>query len=169
MRPDFSASFPSFAALLPNSDPEEILPPRTKAEIADIEASLGVVLPDSYKDFLATAGGLWLLGGVVQMSTTHPFLHDFPAFEELSPRHQSVVQQRGGVWPPASQGMLCFAEYFLQADGDQVLFSIEGGLVDGEYPVFYYAHSDSPPRVTQVATSFAEWIETVCIQSFRRR
>jgi hypothetical protein len=32
------------------------------------------------------------------------------------------VDFKGGGWPPPSQGMLCFAEYSLEADGDQVLF-----------------------------------------------
>ena len=68
--------------------------------------------------------------------------------------------------PPPSQGMLCFAEYFLEADGDQVLFDVSDGLIDGEYAACYYAHAESPARVTQVADSFAEWIENVCIQSF---
>lgn len=32
------------------------------------------------------------------------------------------------------------AEYFLEDDGDQVLFKVADGLINGEYPVYYYAH-----------------------------
>ena len=125
-----------------------------------------MALPDSYKAFLETAGGLWLLGGAVQMNDLHPFFHEFPPFEQLTPQQRTSVQQRGGGWPPPSHGMLCFTEYFLESDGDQVLFKTDGGLVNGEYPVYYYAHSDSPARVSQVADSFSDWLENVCIQSF---
>lgn len=58
--------------------------------------------------------------------------------------------------------MLCFAEFFLEADGDQVLFDVSGGLVAGEYPVVYYAHEGSPPSVRRVAGSFAEFLE-ICL------
>ena len=109
---------------------------------------------------------MWLLGGNIQMGAQHPFINNFPNYEDLTPQQQSAVNQRGGAWPPPSHGMLCFAEYFLEADGDQVLFDIAGGLVAGEYPVCYYAHEETPARVTPVAESFSDWIENVCIQSF---
>jgi hypothetical protein len=31
--------------------------------------------------------------------------------------------------------MLCFAEFFMEADGDQVLFDVSKGLINGEYPI----------------------------------
>ncbi len=168
MVPDFSADFPTFARLVSESEPEHILPPCTPGQVSDLEASLGIDLPTSYKAFLQTAGGLWLFGGAVQMSSGHPFFHEFPPFDQLSPEQQSVVRQRGGNWPPPSQGMLCFAEYFLEADGDQVLFRTEDGVMDGEYPVYYYAHGASPARVSRMADSFGDWIENVCIQQFSK-
>ena len=61
--------------------------------------------------------------------------------------------------------MLCFAEYFLEADGDQVLWDVKPGLQDGEYPVMYYAHESSPPSVRQIAGSFREWLEQ-CLDAF---
>ncbi|MGB5491374.1 MAG: SMI1/KNR4 family protein [Woeseiaceae bacterium] len=158
--------FPKFSALLPNAEPENVLPVRLPDELTELEQSLGVPLPVSYKLFLQTCGGLWLLGGNVQMGSQHPFIHDFQKFEDLTAQQKSVVRQRGGMWPPPSHGMLCFAEYFLEADGDQVLFDISRGLTDGEYPVYYYAHEESPARVTHVAGSFGEWIENNCVQSF---
>ncbi len=166
MNPDFGQDFPTFSELLPNSEPENVLPLRSAGELAELERALGAELPDSYKRFLNTCGGLWMLGGAIQMGSTHPFFHDFPEYEELTPQQQSLIQSRGGVWPPPSQGMLCFAEYFLESDGDQVLFDVSGGLVNGEYPVYYYAHEASPARVSRVAESFAAWIENICIQSF---
>ena len=164
MTPDLADAFPSFAALLPKAEPEQFLPPRTREQLAELERSLGVALPSSYRTFLEACGGLWLFGGAVQIGPGHPFLHTFPPFEELSPEQRASIRQRGGPWPPPSQGMLCFAEYFLEADGDQVLFDLASGSKNGEYPVYYYAHSDSPARVTRMAGSFADWIEIVCIQ-----
>jgi hypothetical protein len=61
--------------------------------------------------------------------------------------------------------MLCFAEYFLEADGDQVLWDVKAGLQHGEYPVMYYAHESYPPSVRRIATSFSEWLEH-CLDAF---
>lgn len=54
--------------------------------------------------------------------------------------------------------MLCFAEFFMDADGDQVLWDISGGLRDGEYPIYYYAHEARPPSVRKIADSFETWL-----------
>ena len=88
------------------------------------------------------------------MGSQHPFVHDFPSLDSLTEQHIQVIRQRGGSWPPPSQGMLCFAEYFLKSDGDQVLFTTDEGLLVGEYPVFYYAHDAIPASVTRIADSF---------------
>jgi len=56
--------------------------------------------------------------------------------------------------------MLCFAEFFLEADGDQVLFDTGRGLMDGEYPIMYWAHEGRPPSVRRLAGSFHEFIES---------
>lgn len=56
-----------------------------------------------------------------------------------------------------------FAEYFRDADGDQVLFDIEGGLIDGEYPAVHYDHEERPPTLTKVVDSFLEWLNDCCI------
>lgn len=126
----------------------------------ELERSLGLPLPESYKSFLRCSRGFWLLGGVVQFGSQHPFFHDFEAFDALTPAQQHHVKIKGGPWPPRSQGMLCFAEYFLEADGDQVLFDVAGGLVGGEYPVMYYAHEARPPSVRQVAATFPEFLSS---------
>lgn len=93
------------------------------------------------------------------MSGAHSFFHDFEPLDVLTPQQRRVVAKRGGVWPPASNGMLCFAEFFMEADGDQVLFDVRRPGADSEYPVMYYAHEASPPSVRQIAANFREWIE----------
>lgn len=154
-----SRLFPRFAKLAASRDPEEVLPPATTAEVEAIESRSGVPLPDSYKQFLRVTRGLWLMGGVVQFGKEHPFFHRFPAFEKLTPQQRSVVAMKGGPWPPPSEGMLCFAEFFMEADGDQVLFDVSRGLLDGEYPIIYWAHESRPPSVRKLADGFPQFME----------
>jgi hypothetical protein len=151
--------FPRFAKLAASRDPEQILPPATAAEVEAIEARAGIPLPDSYKQLLRVTRGFWLMGGVVQLGKHHPFFHRFPALEKLTPQQRSVVAMKGGPWPPASEGMLCFAEFFMEADGDQVLFDVSRGPLKGEYPVMYWAHEGRPPSVRKLADSFAQFME----------
>jgi hypothetical protein len=153
--------FPRFAraAAARRRSLENVQPPATADEVAAIEQQLGLPLPESYKALLRCARGFWLMGGVVQFGSQHPFVHDFPPLESLTPPQQRVVALKGGPWPPASQGMLCFAEFFMEEDGDQVLFDTSGGLVAGEYPVMYWAHEARPPSVRQLADSFGAFME----------
>lgn len=151
--------FPRFAELAPERELENVLPPATAADIAALEADLGLPLPDSYKALLRCARGFWLLGGVVKFSDAHPFVHRFQPFSRLTDPQQRMVTIQGGKWPPPSEGMLCFAECSLEADGDQVLFDTRNGLIDGEYPVVYYAHEQWPPSVRQLAPGFAAFFE----------
>ena len=166
MTPQLKAAFPQFVSKLEanaDADPEEMLPGASAEEITSLEQQLGIPLPDSYKDFLQATKGFCLFGGAVQIGSQHPFFHDFPAYDSLNPQEKRMVKMKGGGWPPPSQGMLCFAEYFLEADGDQVLFDVKGGLQDGEYPVFYYSHETAPPTVKTVASSFREWLNDHCV------
>lgn len=156
--------FPRFHQLLTEGrgDPvENMLPAATEGQIRAIEERLGLPLPLSYRQLLLCTRGFWLRGGVIEFGEEMPFFHDFPPFDTLTAKQQEMVRRRGGSWPPPSQGMLCFAEYWLEADGDQVLFDVAHGLRDGEYPVMYYAHEEYPPSVEQVADSFREWLETL--------
>ena len=61
--------------------------------------------------------------------------------------------------------MLCFAEYFAEADGDQVLFdtSHQSG---GEFPVVYYAHERRPPVVRTLAPSFEQFINELLLNAW---
>jgi hypothetical protein len=140
-----SKLFPRFGCIADNFGLEQILPPATPTDVANLERSLGLSLPQSYKALLRCARGFWLMGGVVQFGPQHPFFHDFPPLESLTLPQRQMVEIKGGPWPPASQGMLCFAEFFMEADGDQVLFDVAAGLVNGEYPVMYWAHEERPP------------------------
>jgi hypothetical protein len=155
-----SKLFPRFARVAGNFELEHILPAATPVDVANIERSLGLSLPQSYKALLQCARGFWLMGGVVQFGSQHPFFHDFPPLESLTLPQRRVVEMKRGQWPPASQGMLCFAEFFMEADGDQVLFDVAGGLVKAEYPIMYWAHEERPPSVRKLADTFAEFVET---------
>jgi hypothetical protein len=149
---------------LEKHDVEHVQPGIDEEGVVQLEDRLGVPLPSSYKEFLRRARGFWLLGGTVQFDVQHPFFHTFSKLEELNQQQRNVVEQKGDVWPPPSDGMLCFAEYFRDADGDQVLFDVSEGLVEGEYPVMYYSHETRPPFVERVAGSFREWFNTQCVQ-----
>jgi hypothetical protein len=156
-------AFPLFAERIGDGSAvmlEHVQPPATDKELCDIEEDLGVPLPESYKALLRCGREFWLLGGVVQFGFQHPFVHNFDPLDKLTPQQQRVVQQKGGSWPPPSQGMVCFAEFFMEADGDQVLFDVSNGLVDGEYPVMYYSHESRPPSVRLLATSFPKFLST---------
>lgn len=163
MIPSLPNHFPRFAALHEERQPEKVLPPASETEIREIEEGIGLPLPDSYKTFLRCTRGLWLMGGVIQFGAQHPFTHDFEPIEKLTPVQRRMVTVKGGQWPPPSQGLLCFAEFSMEADGDQVLFDVRNGLINGEYPVVYYAHEEHPPSVRVLASSFRELIEN-CLE-----
>ena len=160
------SEFPRFAAALSSQDHdlENVLPPMSAAEIAQVESHLDLELPPSYKSFLQVTQGFVLKGGTIQFGSNHPFFHNFPPIERFSEQQRRMIEKKGGGWPPPSQGMLCFAEYFRDADGDQVLFDRNAPDQDGEFPVMYYSHDDRPPSVTRVADSFRSWLEEYCLQ-----
>lgn len=151
--------FPRFGRMARSRALEHVLPPATPDDVQALEQQLALPLPESYKSLLRCARGFWLMGGVVQFGLQHPFVHDFPPLESLTPQQRQLVDFKGGPWPPASQGMLCFAEFFMEADGDQVLFDTSRGLVSGEYPIMYWAHEGRPPSVRQIAGSFEQFME----------
>ncbi len=151
-------AFPDFAAKLGDGSTfglDNVQTPATDDNLRDLEQSLGLLLPESYKALLRCSREFWLGSGV---QFGHPFLHDFEPFDALTPQQQRSILHKGVSWPPPSQGMLCFAEFFMEADGDQVLFDVSRGLVEGEYPVIYYAHESSPPSVRQLTATFPEFM-----------
>jgi hypothetical protein len=76
MIPSLSNHFPRFAALHEERQPEGVLAPALESKIREIEELIGLPLPDSYKAFLRCTRGFWLMGGVIQFSAQHPFIHD---------------------------------------------------------------------------------------------
>jgi hypothetical protein len=153
--------FPRFAELLAagRGEIENIEPPASDADIWALENSLRISLSESYKQLLRCSRGFWLFGGAVQFGTQHPFFHEFPPLKDLTPQQREVVKLKGSRWPPPSEGMLCFAELFMEADGDQVLFDVKKGLRNGEYLVMYYAHESRPPRVRKLADDVRVFLE----------
>jgi hypothetical protein len=133
---DLKLQFPKFAASADKIKIEYDLAPLTDEEIRELEKGLNIDLPASYKRFLKCTRGFCALGGSVQMSEGHPFFH--PA--------------------GPSAGFLCFAEFFMEGDGDQVLFDVTQKAENFEYPVYYYDHEASPPSVRKIANNFEQWL-----------
>lgn len=155
---DLKTYFPNFWKNIEKLDIEDELDAITEEGILELEKNLGIVLPPSYKQFLLCTQGFEAFGGMVQLGEQHPFFHKFKSLNELTPQQQKMVKQKGGIWPPPSNGMLCFAEFFMEADGDQVLFDVSQKDENGEYPVYYYAHDSRPPEVRKIAGSFGQWL-----------
>ncbi len=134
--------FPNFWERINNGEVEldSFEPPLSEEEITALEKELP--LPNSYKAFLRCIGGIWLEVPYIRMDKRNPFFFDNPRFKDV----------------------VCFGEYFLEADGDNVMFDISQGLINGEYPVYYYAHdfANDPDRgLRKLADSFREWIESL--------
>lgn len=113
-------SFPKFAAFLKKraADVIRIDEPATEAEIAATESALGVHLPEAFKRWLRCTRELQLDGFSIGLDEV-----------VLHPATIPRVQR------PAALG-LCIAEYWLEADGDQVLVERTSEARD-DGPVFY--------------------------------
>ena len=146
--------FPQFVAFLQSEDAdiEDILPPLSPDQITALGRQHDVELPLSFKTFLGCMGGFRAMGDLLHLDAANLFIVSFPTYP-------NGKLKRGQTWLPPAEGMLCFADYWLYNDGDQLLFEVGRGLVDGEYPVFYYNHSAG--SVQRVADSFGGWLETI--------
>ena len=134
-----AADFPRFVRFLRRSPEivESMEPGASDEEIAKCESSLSAALPIPYKRFLNCCRSL-KLGDTLKIGLPHMFVHEPPDGVELP-----------------TDGLLCFGECWLEADGDQVLF--ETSCIDP--PVLYYAHN--VPELRQVAGNFVEWVEGI--------
>ena len=152
------ATFPGFAEFKKArwQPVENVLPPITDSGLAQEEKLLRIKLPDSYKKFLRITRGFSSGDGSIQIGRQHPFFHEFEELSALNPEQREVVRERGGKWPPPSDGMLCFSEMFMLADGDQALFDVKRGLRKGEYPVYYYAHDW--PKIIHIFDGFEDFM-----------
>lgn len=116
---------------------QELADPASDEEIAQWEQSYGLKLPESYRRFLACTRSL-VYGDTLQMGLLFTFQH--PDEPQLP-----------------SAGLICFAEYWLEADGDQALFAAaEPG---SEPAVLYYSHSE--PSVRAMAKDLDAWLESL--------
>ena len=134
----FSKDFPEFASQLrmgKGQPIEEVKSGLSNEELLLLEATHKITFPESFKRFLSLCGGIWLSGGTIQLGWSNIFRHP--------------------------NRMLCFGEYSLEADGDQVLFDISSGLIRREYRVYYYDHEHRPPRYVKLADSFRGFIENL--------
>lgn len=135
-----AADFPKLARFLRrNTDEiESMLPGAAETELAELSRTVGT-LPSAYRTFLAHTREL-VVGDTLRLTGSHPFVHT-----------------SAKVALP-TEGMLCFGEFWFEADGDQVLFDLRDGVPD-DPPVLYYAHGRRV--VEQVAPAFTTWLESL--------
>lgn len=128
-----AADFPKFARLLKKriQEVDHLDEPATEADLLALERSLGVPLPAVYRRFLACTRGVRI--GSLSLGLDEPYPH------------------------PAG---LCIAEYWLEADGDQVLLEFPPTQLP-DPPVYYYAHAAVPPGARPLAPSLTAWLESV--------
>ena len=133
------AVYPKFARLLKRRTDliVELQPGVTDEELATEEQLLGLPLPEKLKLLVRASRHVQLEG----FHLGHLFFHE----------------QRGEL-PGPSDGMLCFAEYWLEADGDQMLMDPRDLPAD-DPPVYYYAHG--VPEVRPLGKSFSVWLESL--------
>ncbi len=131
--------FPIFAALLKQQDEQaiELAAAATEAQLQELDERLGIQLPGQLKLLLKCSSRIELAG----LCLGNLFIHE----------------TQSGI-PGPSTGMLCIADYFLEADGDQVLIDPRELPAD-DPPVYYYAHDI--PEVRPLADRFSGWLESL--------
>jgi hypothetical protein len=132
--------FPKFAGLIRRrlESSNELGAPATTEELQRAEQSLGLKLPGALRRLFECSGRVSIDGLSIDIDVNlliHP-----------------VASQLAGT------SMLCFGEYCLQADGDQVLLRVDE-LSDDDPPVYYYAHEF--PRVEPTKKRFTAWLESL--------
>jgi hypothetical protein len=136
-----SGRFPRFARFL-KANLEEVDQCRAgldDAALARLETELGLRLPGAYRAFLQCVREI-VVGDTLQMTSLHPFVHD------------------SATVALPTQGMVCIADYWLEADGDQAMLDLRDDAGD-DPPVLYYDHGR--PAVRTIAKSFTAWIEAL--------
>jgi len=132
-------SFPKLARFLSRKldQVEELGEPASDEQIEHLEQSLGAKLPASYSKFL-TCTSVLVYSDWAQIGLPYTFRH--PDAPDLP-----------------SAGRICFGEYWLEGDGDQVVF--DDADADREPAVLYYNHSE--PSVRMLAEDFTAWLESL--------
>lgn len=132
-------SFPKLARFLSRNldQVEELGEPASDEQIEHLEQSLGAKLAASYSRFL-TCTSVLVYSDWAQIGLPYTFRH--PDAPDLP-----------------SAGRICFGEYWLESDGDQVVF--DDADADREPAVLYYNHSE--PSVRVLAEDFTAWLESL--------
>jgi hypothetical protein len=135
--------YPEFARFLASnaSRIQSLRPGASSDEIAQLGRDLDISIPASYAQFLKCTREV-IVDDTLQITSLHPFIHE----------------SRDGGLP--TEGMLCIADFWLEADGDQALLALSDNTDDNP-PVLYYAHEQRPPSVRQIADTFTGWIESL--------
>jgi len=137
--------FPKFAGLIKRrlETAEELEPGASEEELAAVEQAIGFRIPGALRRLFQCSRWISLDGLSLQISL---FVHP-------------VASQLVGTQ------MVCFGEYWLKADGDQVLFRSEE-LLDDDPLVYYYAHAI--PAVEPTKKWFTAWLESLSRSSMFR-
>ena len=127
------------------------LRPATEAQLAEAESALGVLWPESYREFALTCGAIYSPSLLNLIVTGKPGFSDVQQF--LTPK-QSVTETRRWRLEPAG-GCVAFAS---DCSGNWFAFrELVGSLLRADdAPVWLFDHEDGTVEVE--AKSFDEWI-----------
>jgi hypothetical protein len=137
------AHFPLFGKFLRSNSARmrEMSNPASAEDMIAIQAHLGFDLPEAYVRLLRCVRTL-AVGDTLRLALTHPFIH-----RSKSPQTQT-------------DGMLCIADFWIEADGDQALIDVTTHT-GADPPVLYYAHESTGSKVRKIADRFTDWIESL--------
>ncbi len=133
--------FPKLGELLRKraADIEQFDEPATAAEIASVQQRLDVVLPDTLQRFLKITSHLQLDRFVMGLSSITP--------------HEMMIGEGA-----ASRAAIVCGEYWLEADGDQLLMEHSRQSAP-DAPLYYYVHSTG--KVRKLANTLVEWFDSL--------
>jgi hypothetical protein len=135
--------FPKFAQFLRKraGEIDQMEEPAHESDIAKVEQVLGVPLPGAYRQLLKCTRAVNLGGLSICLEDTGS--------------HPAVIPGEKG-----SSAAICIAEYWLEADGDQVLVECSS-TPEHDPPVFYYAHAVGSHTARRLAPSLSTWLESL--------
>lgn len=132
--------FPDFAQFLRRRAREldDFGPSASKEDLEILRSAIGESIPRSLREFLLHTRS-FRVGNLI----------DFD-IEDMAPLDFSEIPESER---PRAHGMVLLCNFWLEADGDQLVFD-QHEVVGGECPIFYYSHESRPPRLTRVADTF---------------
>ncbi|HWL08204.1 MAG TPA: SMI1/KNR4 family protein [Planctomicrobium sp.] len=115
--------------------------PATHDDITAFEQSIGIPLPATYRQFLLCTRQLKLEGLSL-------------GFDDIW-SHPALIPLETGT-----SAALCIADYWLEADGDQLL--LEWTATPKDDPgIFYYAHEEGSNRARPLSMRLSQWLESL--------